>query len=92
MTVDPMEGVTSNSTTTAAGEVAREHDPDVLAVGSRTVQRVVQLIGQLAHGHGPTTRRGPARRWPIGEQSQSLTEADVNGGAGVLRPRTGVRR
>jgi len=28
----------------------------------------------------------------IREQSQSLAEADVNGGAGVLRPRTGVRR
>jgi hypothetical protein len=28
----------------------------------------------------------------IGEQWQSLAEADVNGGDGVLYPRTGVRR
>jgi hypothetical protein len=28
----------------------------------------------------------------IGEQSQSLTKADLDGGAGVLHPRTGVRR
>jgi hypothetical protein len=91
MTVDPIENVTSNSTTTAAGEVA---PAPRRAASRRGAVAMCELADRLHNTlHSAAANREDVRiMLTIGEQPQSLTEADVNDGAGVLRPRTGVRR
>jgi len=91
MTVDPIKGLTSNSTTTPAGEAA----PAPRWTASRRAAVAMCELADRQHNtlHSAAGDREDVRiMLTIAEQSQSLTEADVNGGVGVLRPRTGVRR
>jgi hypothetical protein len=86
-----LEGVTSNSTTTAAGEVA---PPPRWAASRHGAVAMCELADRLHNTlHSAAGNHEDVRiMLSIVQQSQSLTEADVNGGAGVLRPRTELRR
>jgi hypothetical protein len=86
-----MKGVASNSTTTAAGEVAPAPRWTASRRGAMAMSELADRLHNTLH-IAADNREDVQITLAIGEQSQSLTEADVNGGAGVLHPRTGVRR
>jgi hypothetical protein len=91
MTVDSIEGVTSNSATTAAGEAAPAQRWAALRRRAVAVCELADRLGDRLHGT-VGNGGGVSVMLSIGdERSQWLTGVFVDGGACVLHRRAGVR-
>jgi hypothetical protein len=89
MTVDPIEGVTSNSTTTAAGEAAPAPRRAASRRGAVAMCELADRLGDTLHGTAGNGV-GVSVMLSIGdERAQCLTGVFVDGGC--IHLRAGVR-